>query len=72
MYIKVNGDSKEDLLRALREFSKRVKKAELMTEIRNRQYYLKPSKAKVRRQQESIKRRKREERRQERFDKRNP
>ena len=71
MYIKVNGDSKEDLLRALREFSKRVKKAELMTEIRNRQYYLKPSKMKVRRAQESIKRRKREERRQERSDKRN-
>jgi len=71
MYIRVNGETKEDLLRALREFSKRVKKAEIITEVRNRQYYLKPSQQKIKKRQEAIRRKKRDERRQERLDKKN-
>jgi len=65
MYIRVNGDGTDDLQRALREFTRRVKKSNILNEVRKRQYYLKPSEAKVVQRQESIKRRKRDEKRTE-------
>jgi len=62
MYVKV-GEGKDGLQRALRIFSKLVKRSELMQEIKNRQFFLKPSKKKKFKRNEALKRRKREERR---------
>ena len=46
MYVKV-GEGKDGLQRALRIFSKLVKRSELMQEIKNRQFFLKPSKKNI-------------------------
>jgi len=62
MHVKVTSDDKAGLDRAIKEFSKRVKKSGILNELRDREYYLKPSKQKLKKRQESIKRRKREER----------
>jgi ribosomal protein S21 len=62
MYIKVN-EGKDDFQKALRQFSKLVKKSELIQEIKNREYFLKPSKKRIFKRQEALRRRKREERR---------
>lgn len=56
-------EGKDELQKALRQFTKLVKKSELAQELKNREYYLKPSKKKLFKQQESLRRRKREERR---------
>lgn len=69
MQVRVNMDDKDGLNRALKEFNKRVKKSGIMTELREREYYLKPSKQKVKKRQESLKRRKREERKAARVQK---
>jgi len=50
---------------ALKELKKQVKKSGLMQELRRREHYVSPSKAKVLKRAESIKQRKREERKQE-------
>lgn len=62
MYIKVN-DGKDELNKALRQFSKMVKKSELIQELKNREHFLKPSKKRIFKRQEALRRRKREERR---------
>lgn len=46
---------------ALREFKKQVKKAGLMQELRRREHYLSPSKARRFKRSESLKQRKRDE-----------
>lgn len=62
MYVKVN-DGKDELGKALKQFSKIVKKSELIQELRNREHFLKPSKKRIFKRQEALRRRKREERR---------
>lgn len=62
MYVKVN-DGKDELQKALKQFTKMVKKSEIMQELRNREHFLKPSKKKIFKRQEALRRRKREERR---------
>ena len=59
------GDPKKDrsaVDNALRELKKRIKKCELMNELREREAYMSPSKYKRYRKNEAIKRRKRDER----------
>lgn len=56
-------DGKDELNKALRQFSKMVKKSELIQELRNREHFLKPSKKRIFKRQEALRRRKREERR---------
>lgn len=62
MYVKVN-EGKDELGKALKVFTKMVKKSELLQELRNREHFLKPSKKKAFKQQEAFRRKKREERR---------
>jgi ribosomal protein S21 len=62
MYIKVN-EGKDELGKALKQFTKMVKKSELIQELRNREHFLKPSKKRIFKRQEALRRRKREERR---------
>lgn len=62
MYVKVN-EGKDDLGKALKQFTKMVKKSEIMQELRNREHFLKPSKKRIFKRQEALRRRKREERR---------
>lgn len=62
MYVKVN-EGKDELQKALKQFTKLVKKSELIQELKNRKHFLKPSKKKIFKQQEALRRRKREERR---------
>ena len=61
MYVEVRGDSLGDLDRALRQFSKMVKKAEIVNEVKRREFYVKRSKKKILKQQEALRRRIREE-----------
>jgi ribosomal protein S21 len=65
MYVTVDNE-REGLTKALKVFSRMVKQSELMQEIRNRRYYLKPSERKAFKKKESFRRRKRDERRMER------
>lgn len=62
MYVKVN-DGKDDLQKAIRQFTRMVKKSEIMQELRRREYFLKPSKKRQFKREEALKRRKREEKR---------
>lgn len=62
MYVKVN-EGKDELQKALKLFSKMVKKSELLQELKNREHFLKPSKKRAFKRQEALRRRKREERR---------
>jgi ribosomal protein S21 len=62
MYVKVN-EGKDELGKALKVFTKLVKKSELLQELRNREHFLKPSKKKAFKRQEAFRRKKREERR---------
>jgi ribosomal protein S21 len=62
MHVKVN-EGKDDLNKALKQFTKMVKKSEIMQELRNREHFLKPSKKRIFKRQEALRRRKREERR---------
>lgn len=71
MYVKVN-EGKDELSKALKLFSKLVKKSELIQELKNREHFLKPSKKRAFKRQEAFKRKKREERRlarQKKYDK---
>jgi ribosomal protein S21 len=56
-------DGKDELNKALKVFTKMVKKSELLQELRNREHYLKPSKKKAFKRQEAFRRKKREEKR---------
>jgi ribosomal protein S21 len=60
MEVTVN-DGKDDLQKALKQFSKMVKNSELIPELRRREFFLKPSKKRVAKRQEALRRRKREE-----------
>ena len=56
-------DGKDELNKALKVFTKMVKKSELLQELRNREHYLTPSKKKIFERQEAFRRKKREEKR---------
>lgn len=62
MHVKVN-EGKDELGKALKQFSKMVKKSELMQELKNREHFLKPSKKRIFKRQEALRRKKREEKR---------
>jgi ribosomal protein S21 len=59
MYVEVKGDKQSDLERALQQFVKQVKKAELMEDLK--EFYLKKSKRLQKKSQDALRRRKREE-----------
>jgi len=61
MYVTVNGP--DDLVRALRVFSRMVKKEGLVQEIKNRRYFMSKSEKRELKRKESIRRKKREEKR---------
>jgi ribosomal protein S21 len=65
MYVEVKGDSINDLERALRHFTKLVKKSDILNEVKNREFYVKRSKKKILKRQEALRRRIREEKKQE-------
>lgn len=56
-------DGKDELNKALKQFTKMVKKSEIMQELKNREHFLKPSKKRKFKSQEALRRRKREEKR---------
>lgn len=62
MYVIVN-EGKEETAKAIKLFTRMVKKSELMQELKRREFYLKPSKKKIAKRQESRRRRKRDEKR---------
>jgi len=57
MYIEVKGDSANDLERALRQFTRMVKKSEIMNELKKREFYVKRSRKKILKQEEAFRRR---------------
>ena len=61
MYVEVKGEKLSDLERALGIFSKQVKKAELMEDLRKKEHYLKKSKRLAKKRQDALRRRKRDE-----------
>jgi ribosomal protein S21 len=61
MYVEVKGDKQSDLDRALQQFTKQVKKAELMDDLKKKEFYLKRSKRLEKKRQDALRRRKREE-----------
>ena len=62
MHVTVN-EGKDELQKALKQFTKLVKKSELLQELRNREHFLKPSKKRKFKSQEALRRKNREERR---------
>jgi len=61
MYVEVKGDKQVDLDRALAQFTKQIKKAELMEDLRKKEFHLKKSKRLQKKRQDALRRRKREE-----------
>lgn len=61
MRVDVKGDTKEDCERALKHFTKLVKKSEVLNELKRREYYVKRSKKKILKRQEALRRRIRDE-----------
>lgn len=61
MYVEVKGDKQIDLDRALAQFTKQVKRAELMDDLRKKEFHLKKSKRLQKKRQDAHRRRKREE-----------
>lgn len=61
MHVEVKGDNKDDLEKALRVFTRMVKKAEIVNEVKRREFYVKRSKKKILKQQEALRKRIREE-----------
>lgn len=61
MYVEVKGDKLVDLERALGQFSKQVKRAELMEDLRKKEFHLKKSKRLAKKRQDALRRRKRDE-----------
>lgn len=62
MYVEVKGDKESDFTRALQQFSRQVKRSELMDTLRKREHYLKPSLKQKHKRADAQRRRKREER----------
>lgn len=56
MYVEVRGESKEDFERALKVFSKMVKKNDIINEVKKREFYVTPSKKRILKRQESKRR----------------
>ena len=61
MYVEVKGDKMSDLERALGQFVKQVKKAELMEDLRKKEFHLKKSKRLAKKRQDAYRRKRREE-----------
>ena len=61
MYVEVKGDKLSDLDRALQQFTKQVKKAELMEDLKKKEFHMKRSKRLAKKRQDALRRRKREE-----------
>lgn len=61
MYVEVKGDKLSDLDRALQQFVKQVKKAELMEDLKKKEFHMKKSKRLQKKRQDALRRRKREE-----------
>ena len=62
MYVDVRGTDDKAFQYAMAEFKKKVKKAEILIELRRHEAYLKPSARKKIKRLEALKRRRREER----------
>ena len=62
MYVEVKGDKQSDVERALQQFSKLVKRSEIMETLRSKEFHLKKSKKLAKKRQDALRRRKREER----------
>lgn len=60
MFVEVRGEKQQDLDRAIQQFTKLVKRAELMTVLRSKESYLKKSKRLEKKRQDALRRRKRE------------
>jgi ribosomal protein S21 len=58
--VTVRGESKDDLIRALSEFNTKVKRSEIMNELKKYEHYKKPSVKRKWKRAESFKRKKRE------------
>lgn len=56
-------EGKDELDKALKVFNSMVKKSELIQELKNREFFLKPSKKRAFKRQEALRRRKRDEKR---------
>ena len=56
MYVEVRGESKDDFERALKAFSKMVKKNDIINEVKKREFYVTPSKKRILKRQESKRR----------------
>ena len=61
MYVEVKGDKQSDLERALQQFVKQVKKAELMEDLKKKEFHMKRSKRLAKKRQDALRRRRREE-----------
>jgi ribosomal protein S21 len=61
MYVEVKGEKMADLERALGQFTKQVKRAELMEDLRKKEFHLKKSKRLAKKRQDALRRRKRDE-----------
>jgi ribosomal protein S21 len=61
MYVEVKGDKQVDLDRALQQFTKQVKRSELMEDLKKKEFHMKRSKRLAKKRQDAFRRRKREE-----------
>lgn len=61
MYVEVKGDKMSDLERALGQFVKQVKKAELMEDLKKKEFHMKKSKRLAKKRQDAYRRKRREE-----------
>lgn len=61
MYVEVRGEKLSDLERALGQFVKQVKKAEIMEDLKKKEFHMKKSKRLMKKRQDALRRRKREE-----------
>ncbi len=61
MYVEVKGEKQADLDRALQQFTKQVKKAELMEDLKKKEFHMKKSKRLMKKRQDAHRRRKRDE-----------
>jgi ribosomal protein S21 len=62
MYVEVRGDKDTDFTRALHQFTRQVKRAELMDILKKRTHYLKPSLKQKHKRADALRRRKRDAR----------
>ena len=61
MYIEVRGNDDAAFQRAMTEFKRRIKKAEVLEDLRKHEYYVKPSTKRKLKRMDAIKRKRREE-----------